>query len=307
MNATALSAIMFVLSLILCPLLYGIINRVKAIFAGRKGPPLLQKYYDLRKLLGKDSVYSTNATWLFPACAVAVPAAGIAAAAITPFGPAVGLLTFQGDFIVWAGAFTLARVIMILAALDVGSSFEGMGASREAWYSVLAEPAIYLAMVSLAVISQDYSLSGFFHMLTPEVTTRNLMALIFAATALFLVSLSENARIPVDDPTTHLELTMIHEVMILDHSGPDLAFIEYGAALKLWVMGAIFVGAALPVEIGTWWQDSLCFLGAMALYAILIGIVESVMARLKLIRVPQYLLGALSLATLSVILVASAK
>lgn len=307
MNATLHSAIMFVLALILCPFLYGIINRVKALFAGRKGPPLLQKYYDLRKLLGKDSVYSSNATWIFRACAVVIPAAGIAAAALTPFGRANALLRFQGDFIVWAGAFTLARVIMILAALDVGSSFEGMGASREAWYSVLAEPVIYLAMVTLAVISQDYSLDGFFHILTPEVTTRNLMALIFVSIALFLVSLSENARIPVDDPTTHLELTMIHEVMILDHSGPDLALIEYGAALKLWVMGALVVGAALPVEIGTWWQDTIFFLGAMAFFAILIGIVESVMARLKLIRVPQFLLGALAMATLSVILVASAK
>lgn len=226
---------------------------------------------------------------------------------MTPFGPAKALLTFQGDFIVWAGAFTLARVFMILAALDVGSSFEGMGASREAWYSVLAEPAIYLAMVSLAVISRDYSLSGFFHMLTPEVTTRNLMALIFASIALFMVTLSENARIPVDDPTTHLELTMIHEVMILDHSGPDLALIEYGAGLKLWVMGAMVVGAALPVEIGAWWLDGVCFILAMIVFAVVIGAVESVMARLKLVRVPQFLLGALSMATLSVILVASAK
>lgn len=304
MNSHVFSIVMFILSLVLCPLIPGIINRVKAMFAGRKGPPLLQKYYDLRKLLRKDLVYSTTATWVFRACPVVIPAAAIAAAVLTPFGRAEALLSFKGDFLIWAGAFTLARVIMILAALDVGSSFEGMGGSREAWYAVLAEPAIYLAMAGLAIISRDTSLTGFFLALTPEVTGQHFMALLFSAAALFIVSLAENARIPVDDPTTHLELTMIHEVMILDHSGPDLALIEYGGFLKLWVMGALAVGAAVPVEIGSWWLDMSCFLAGMFVFAVLIGVVESVMARLKLVRVPQFLLGALVMAAISVILVA---
>lgn len=296
--------IMFALALAGCPLLLGVVNRVKALFAGRNGPPLLQKYYDLGKLLRKDLVYSRTATWIFRACPVAVLAGSLAAAILTPFGRGGALFGFQGDFLVWAGAFTMARVFMILAALDVGSSFEGMGGSREAWYAALAEPALFLALAALASIARDYSLSGFFLSLTPETTGRHVMALLFAAAALFLTALAENCRIPVDDPATHLELTMIHEVMILDHSGPDLALIEYASALKIWVMGALAVGAAVPVEIGSWWLDMGCFLAGMFVFAVLIGVVESVMARLKLVRVPQFLLGALVMAAISVILVA---
>lgn len=304
MDARILSVLMFVIALACCPLLPGVVNRVKALFAGRRGPPLLQKYYDLAKLLRRDVVYSDTATWLFRACPVVVPGAALAAAALTPFGRAGALFSFHGDFLIWAGAFTCARVFIILGALDVGSSFEGMGGSREAWYAVLAEPALFLAMAALAVISRDYSLSGFFLSLTPEVTARHFMALLFAALALFGVILAENARIPVDDPTTHLELTMIHEVMILDHSGPDLAFIEYGAMLKLWVMGAFAVGAAVPVNIGSVWLDTGCFLAGMFVFAVLVGVVESSMARLRLVRVPQFLVGAVVLGAMAVIMVA---
>ena len=296
--------IMFLVSLLSCPLLIGVVNRVKAVFAGRRGPPLLQMYYDLRKLLGKDLTYSTTATWVFRFCPTAVLGGVLAAAVLTPFGRGGALLFFPGDFLIWAGAFTLARVFMVLAALDVGSSFEGMGGSREAWYAVLAEPALFLSMAALAVISRDFSMTGFFLALTPEVTQRHLMALLFAAFALLLVCLAENARIPVDDPNTHLELTMIHEVMILDHSGPDLAMIEYAGALKLWVMGSLAVGAAVPVKIGSLWLDGACFLAGMLAFAVVVGAIESTTARLKLIRVPQFLLGAMVLAGISLILVA---
>jgi formate hydrogenlyase subunit 4 len=295
---------MFVLTLAGCPLLLGIVNRVKALFAGRNGPPLLQKYYDLAKLLRKDLVYSDTSTWIFRACPVAVLAGSLAAAVLTPFGRGGALLSFQGDFLVWAGAFTLARVFMILAALDVGSSFEGMGGSREAWYAALTEPALFLALAALAAIARDYSLTGFFLSLTPETTAKHFMALLFAAFALFLVALAENSRIPVDDPATHLELTMIHEVMILDHSGPDLAIIEYAAMLKIWVMGSLVAGAAVPVDIGDWWLDAACFLAGMAAFAAALGAVESTMARFKLVRVPQFLAGALVLAVLSVVMMA---
>ncbi len=304
MDTAFLSILMFALALLLCPLLPGVINRVKARFAGRTGPPVLQKYYDLRKLLGRDVVYSTTSTWVFRACPVVVPGAALAAAALTPFGRGGSLVSFQGDFLIWAGSFACARVFMILAALDVGSSFEGMGGSREAWYAALAEPALFLALGVLAVISGDSSLSGFFLSLTPETTARHFMPLLFAALGLFIVVLSENARIPVDDPATHLELTMIHEVMILDHSGPDLALIEYGAMLKLWVMGALAVGAAVPVDIGSLWLDTGCFLAGMLVFAFIAGVVESVMARLKLVRVPQLLVGAVVLAAMAVVMVA---
>jgi Formate hydrogenlyase subunit 4 len=300
------SAVMLTTALLLCPLLPGIINRVKAKAGGRRGPPLLQRYYDIFKLARKDLVYSETATWLFRACPVAVLGAGLAAACLTPMGGGAALISFHGDFLIWAGAFTLARAVMVLAALDVGSSFEGMGGSREAWFAVLAEPALFLAMATLAVISGDLSLSGFFLSLTPEVTAKYFMAMLFAGIALLLVALAENSRIPVDDPATHLELTMIHEVMVLDHSGPDLALIEYGSALKLWVMGALAVGTMVPVGIGSAWLDGTVFLGGMAVYAVVIGCVESGMARLRLVRVPQFLVGAAVLSAIALILVARA-
>lgn len=304
MDASTLSLVMFILALTLCPFMLGVVNRVKARFAGRRGPPLLQVYYDLRKLAAKDLVYSETSTWIFRACPVVVFGGVLAAAVMTPFGRGGALFSFQGDFLIWAGALTLARVFMILAALDVGSSFEGMGASREVWYAVLVEPALFLAMAALAVISRDFSMTGFFLSLTPEVTGRHFMALLFAAAALFVAALAENARMPVDDPTTHLELTMIHEVMILDHSGPDLAMLEYASALKLWVMGALAVGAAVPVNIGSVWLDSACFLAGMLVFSLAVGVVESVMARMKLVRVPQLLVGSAVLAAMALILVA---
>ncbi len=304
MNQTFLALLMFVLALLGCPFMLGIVNRVKAKFAGRRGPPLLQKYYDLAKLLKKDAIYPAASTWVFRACPVVVLAASLTAALLTPFGRAGALVPFLGDFLIWAGVLTMARIFLMLAALDTGSAFEGMGASREAWYAVLAECSLFMTLAAFAVISKDFSLTGFFLALNVEVTSRHFMALLFAAFALFMVALAENARIPVDDPTTHLELTMIHEVMILDHSGPDLAFIEYGGMLKIWVMAALSVGAAVPVNIGSWWLDAGCFLAGMLVFAVLLGTVESVMARLKLVRVPQFLVGAAVLAAISVIMVA---
>ena len=295
---------MFFAALALAPLLSGVVNRVKAKAAGRRGPPLLQLYYDIGKLAAKDPVYSDTATWVFRFCPTAVLAGTLAAAALTPFGGRGSLFSFQGDFLLWAGAFTMARVFMILAALDVGSSFEGMGGSREAWYGALAEQALFLSMAVLAAISRDFSLTGFFIALTPDVTSRHFMALLFVGLALVLTALAENARIPVDDPTTHLELTMIHEVMILDHSGPDLAMLEYASALKLWVMGALAVGVAVPVRIGGAALDALCFLAGMFAFAVVVGAVESGMARLRLLRVPQFLVGAAAAAAIALILVA---
>lgn len=307
MNREIPPLIMFVVALVGAPFLFGVINRVKAKFAGRRGPPLLQLYYDLRKLAAKDVVYSRTATWVFRFCPVAALGGSLAAALVTPFGCRAALVSFPGDFLIWAGAFTLARIFMTLAALDTGSAFEGMGASRELWYGALAEPALFLAMAVLAALAHDLSLTGFFLALTPETTARQFMAVLFAALALLLVALAENARIPVDDPATHLELTMIHEVMILDHSGPDLAMLEYAAALKLWVMGSLVVGLAVPVYIGEAWQDALCFLAGMLAFAAIIGCVESLMARLRLIRVPQMLVGASVLALLALIIVARNK
>lgn len=285
------------------PFLLGVINRTKAFFAGRVGPPLLQPYYDLFKLLQKGAVYSRTTSWIFRAGPIVGLAAMVAASAMAPFGKTAAPLHFTGDLLMVAYLLALVRFFIVLAALDTGSSFEGMGASREVTFSALAEPAFLLSLVTLARQSRSLSLSGIYGSLSQDAWLTAGVPLMLVAATLFLVLLVENARIPVDDPNTHLELTMIHEVMVLDHGGPDFAFVLYGAALKLWIFGALVVGLFLPVRPASLWQEVLMVLAGMTLLAVLIGIVESCMARLRLGRIPQMLVGAGVCSLLALILV----
>jgi len=293
-----------VLALLLAPLVPGVINRVKAWFAGRRGPPLLQAYRDLWKLLHKGAVYSTTTTWLF----VAGPVVGLAAAAtallIVPLGGVPGLLAFPGDFLLAAYVLGLMRFFTILAALDTGSSFEGMGASREAFYSALAEPALLLGLAAMAAHSHSLSLSAMVAAVTcGAMASPAGPALLLVAAALLIVFLAENSRIPIDDPNTHLELTMIHEVMVLDHGGPDFALIQYGAMLKLWVLGALLVGVLVPVRSGWRGVDLAAGIAGMMVLAAFVGAIESAIARLRLVRVPQFLVAASVLSILALVLV----
>ncbi len=291
----------FALSLVLAPLLKGIINRTKSLMAGRKGPPLLQPYYDLRKLALKGAVYSTTATWVFRAGPMISLSAILAAATFIPLGAEPPVLAFPGDLVLFAYLLGLSRFFTVIAALDTGSSFEAMGASREVTFSALTEPALFLALAAVAGKTGSLSLSSLLR-ISPAVWAQAAPVLGLTAAALAIVFLSENARIPVDDPATHLELTMIHEVMVLDHSGPDLAMIEYGASLKMWAIGAIIVGLLVPAHAGERWMDAAYAVAAMFGLAVLTGILESSMARLKLVRVPQLLVGADVLAALSLVL-----
>jgi formate hydrogenlyase subunit 4 len=290
-------------ALLLAPLLPGIIARTRCRLTGRQGPPLLQTYLDLRKLLAKGAVTSCTTTALFRAG----PVVGLAAVATTtllvPFGGAAAPLAFPGDLILLCGLLALMRFATVLAALDTGSSFEGMGASREVLFAALAEPALVLALAVLVRSTGSPSLGGAFAALTPAAWAREGPALVLVLGTLFVVHLAENARVPVDDPNTHLELTMIHEVMALDHGGPDLGLVHYAAALKLWVLGALLVGIALPVQSLVPWVGLLVALAGMLLLAVMVGVVETVMARLKLVRVPQLLVGATALSVLAIVLV----
>jgi formate hydrogenlyase subunit 4 len=287
--------------LLLAPLLFGLINRTKAWFAGRRGQPLLQAYFDLAKLLRKGAVYSRTTSWIFRAGPIVGLASALAALALLPVAGVGSPLAFGGDVVLFAYLWALARFFTVLAALDTGSAFEGMGASREVQFSALAEPALFLALATLARLTGDLSLSGIFAGVTPAAWAAQGSSLALVAVALFVVALAENARIPVDDPTTHLELTMIHEVMVLDHGGPDLAFVEYGAALKLWILGALVVGVAVPVRTGDPVVDGAAFLAGMAALAVAIGVVESTMARQKLLRVPHLLLAAGAMSALALV------
>jgi formate hydrogenlyase subunit 4 len=287
----------------LAPLLLGVINRVKAVFAGRRGPSLWQPYRDLAKLLRKGAVYSETTSWVLPLATVAVLATALIAVLIVPLGSIPAVLAFPGDFVVLAAVLGLNRVSLVLAALDTGSSFEGMGAGREMQLAPPAETALLVALAAMARLTDQTSLSGMNERLTVTPLWPVAPILFLVALALMIVALAENSRLPVDDPNTHLELTMIHEVMILDHSGPDLAMVTYAGALKLWVLGSLVVGVLLSVTGAVGPLALVLTVGGLLGLAVAIGVIESTMARLRLRHVPRLLMGALVASFLSLVLV----
>ena len=302
----------FALALVLAPLLPGIINRVKAKFAGRHGKPVLQTYYDIAKLLRKGEVISRTTTWTFAVAPSVALAGTLCALALLPQGGAVSPLAFAGDFVLAAYLLGVGRFAIMLGALDTGSAFEGMGASREATFSALAEPVFFLALMVLTSLclglghgtDTAFSLSTMFGGQTAGAWLTGKGELLLLPVILFILLLVENCRIPVDDPNTHLELTMIHEVMVLDHSGPNMALILYGSALKLWFFAALIAGLitpALPL-----WQQMGLRVGIVLLLAVVVGIVESVMARLRMERV-AYLLGAAAIMGMLTLILTQAR
>ena len=302
----------FALALVLAPLLPGIINRVKAKFAGRHGKPVLQTYYDIAKLLRKGEVISRTTTWTFAVAPSVALAGTLCALALLPQGGAVSPLAFAGDFVLAAYLLGVGRFAIMLGALDTGSAFEGMGASREATFSALAEPVFFLALMVLTSLclglghgtDTAFSLSTMFDGQTGGAWITGKGELLLLPVIFFVLLLVENCRIPVDDPNTHLELTMIHEVMVLDHSGPNMALIVYGAALKLWFFAALIAGLitpALPL-----WQQMGLRVGIVLLLAVVVGIVESVMARLRMERV-AYLLGAAAIMGMLTLILTQAR
>jgi len=297
------SALNLATALFLSPLMLGVITRVKARFAGRRGAPLLQPYLDLVKLFRKGSVFSRTTTWVFRMGPVVGLATAALASLLVPMGGRAPF-SFEGDVLLFASLLGLGRFFTVAAAMDTGSAFEGMGAAREATYSALAEPALFLSLLVLARFSASLSLSA---MLGPGLGARwgtSGASLVLVVAALFVVLLAENSRIPVDDPTTHLELTMIHEVMVLDHGGPALGMVLAGAATKLFVLGALVAHVAVPLGEGDPLLGWAWFLGAQLAIAVAIGFVESIMARLRLTQVPSLLVAACLLSAFAVILVA---
>jgi len=289
-------------TLVIPPLLPGIINKIKAIFAGRQGPPVLQLYFDLFKLLKKGAVYSTTTTWIFRAGPIVSLACILMASLFVALAGASSPLSFSGDVVAFAYLLGLARFFTVLAALDTGSSFEGMGASREVTFSILAEPTLFIIFIVLVRCTGSLSLSAMFGQALSLMPMKFAASLALIVFSLFVVCLAENSRIPVDDPATHLELTMIHEVMVLDHGGPDLAFILYGASIKLFLLLALMAHLILPMDSGDPVREWTYFGATVAALTIVIGIVESAMARLRMIRVPRLLTAACMIAIVGMIL-----
>ncbi len=281
-----------ILLLLMPPLLLGVIIKIKAGFAGRVGAPLLQPYHDIIKLFQKGSVLSRNTTWVFLAGPAITAVAVLIAGLLVPMGGQPAPIHFSGDLILFAYLLALGRFFTAIAALDTGSAFEGMGAAREVTFACLAEPALFFGMLALARLSGGLSLSSFFggHIPAAWVSAAPTMVLVLAG--LFIVVLVENSRIPFDDPNTHLELTMIHEVMVLDHGGPALGAVLYGAAIKLYVLSSLVVRMAIPLSTDQPVLRWPVFILSMLAVAALIGVIESIMARLRLLHIPNLLVGA---------------
>lgn len=268
--------------LLLAPLLPGIINKVKAWVAGRRGPPVLQLYYDLSRLWKKSVVMSNLASPAFIILPAVSWVALLGAAMLMPLGPLGAALGFRGDVLLMLYLLALSRFCTAWAAMETGSAFEGMGAAREVSYAVLAEAAMIAAILSLSVQSGSVLLVT---MLSPAAGA----GVVLLAAGLFIVLLAENCRVPFDDPNTHLELTMIHEVMVLDHSGPPLAAILHGASMKLLLFSALLAQAVLPLGGLSPLAATGLLAGGVLAVTIGVGIVESLLARLAFKRVPLLL------------------
>lgn len=280
------------LALLVMPVvIVGTINRVKARWAGRIGPPIFQLAFDLLRLARKTPVYSSVTTPVFRIGPVVVLVTALASSCIVPLAGTESLISFPFDFVWFAYLWSFGRVALMLAALDTGSSFEGMGASREATFATLLEPILFLVAGALCLHAD---VSTFQAALVPRLDDpSSLLMWVAAIGALLIVIQVEAARMPVDDPTTHLELTMVHEVMILDHSGPELAMLQLGAAIKLYV--AISVAAMLinPLAGQATLLAAVAHVATCLAIAIVLGMVESLIARLKLRVVPQYIVVGL--------------
>jgi formate hydrogenlyase subunit 4 len=291
------SIILLIIAMVLAPFYSALILKVKAFFGGKKGPPLLINYYTLIKLLKKGSVYSTSTTVIFkmgPLISLCT------AATVLMFLPIAGqqaVFSFHGDVILLLYLLGLGRFFTIVAAMDTASPFEGMGAAREAYFPIICEATLFMILILFYTLTGELQLSAFFSGDQPGGLWQAAGApLIFVVIAFFIVLLTENSRVPVDDPATHLELTMIHEVMVLDHSGPDFALIEMGAFFKLFFYSTFVTRLICPFTTGNPTVDGAVFFALMTVVYAAVGITESVMARYRMDKVPQFVLTSFALA-----------
>jgi formate hydrogenlyase subunit 4 len=304
MNEAFLAAAQAAGFLLLAPLLRGLIKKMKAAFQLRQGPRLSQPYSDLAKLLGKEPVRSTAASWVFVAGPRVYFASAVAATALVPTFLASAPLEGAGGILLLVGLLALGRFALATAALDTGSPFGGMGASREMTVGALAEPALLLALFGAGLSAGTLNLGELVRR-TAERGASIHPGEILAAAALFIVLLAEAGRIPVDNPATHLELTMIHEAMVLEYSGSDLALVEWASAVKELLFMTLLAGLFLPLGIATVPALPDLALGAVALGAKVFGLalavvlVESTNAKLRFFRVPELMAVALGLGFLA--------
>ena len=277
-----------ILILLIVPfLMVGVIKKTKAFWAGRKGVSIWQPLWDFLRLMKKDSVISETTSWVFKFAPIVGFASVIFAALFVPLASGKAVINFPFAFVVFSYVLGFGKFFSLIAALDTGSSFEGMGASREACFSTIVEPAFFIGMASIAALSQNYTFDSF-KLILSNAGGYGFVIIVLAVITLFIMLLIEGCRVPVDDPTTHLELTMIHEVMILDNSGVDLGIITWGSAIKMLLFEALIANLIIPASM-TGWASLLAFLAIVFILAVIIGTVESSMARFRMTHVFEFI------------------
>jgi formate hydrogenlyase subunit 4 len=299
LGATAMLVGNLLAMLVMPFVVVGVVNRVKSLWSGRKGPPILQVAFDVLRLLRKQSVYSTTTTPLFRIAPWALLVTSLGSAALCPVLGSTPVVAFPFDFVWFAYVRGLGRMAMLLAALDTGSPFEGMGASREAMFAAVLEPALFLVVGALCVFTGSTSLHE--ALLLPVSSGASIVVLVASVLALVVVLQVETGRLPVDDPSTHLELTMVHEVMVLDHSGADLAAIQFANTLRLFVGVSVVATLLNPwAGTGTWTAVAANLLLCIVMSAV-VGSIESLIARLRMRTVPGYIAMALGIAGIALL------
>ncbi|MGI6394972.1 MAG: respiratory chain complex I subunit 1 family protein [bacterium] len=295
------SAASIILILALSPLFAGIVNKLKARFVGKKGAPIVQPYFELYRIIRKETVNSSNSSFISPFAPLINFAAVVIAAAILPIGFLKPLISFEGDIILFAYLLGLGRFFQILAAMDIGSSFQGMGASREALFAVFAEPIFFFTVGSVAFISGLTSMSAVFQ----SITLSNTVVIVFVivcSISSFILAVTECSRMPIDDPNTHLELTMIHEVMILDNSGFDLFFHKFSSFIKLFIYSVIITSFFYPFSVERGWIALFIFFVVMFSISVILAITETITSRFRMKSIPQYLLFATGIGVLNLLI-----
>jgi len=299
--------VQMLLVLALAPLLTGVVRKVKARLNRRQGASVIQPYRDLRRLLGKEVVLADNASWLFRVAPYLIFAVTWVAAALIPTFATGLIFSWSGDLIAITALLGSARFLLALAGMDIGTSFGGLGASREVMIASLAEPAMLMIAVTLALIAGSTQLSTIAEVMLNFGTLR--VSLAMALVAFIIVAVAENGRIPVDNPATHLELTMVHEATVLEYSGRHLAMIELASALKLLLYVSAIACLFLPwglatgnAGIGAYAIGIVTYLGKLALGAGALAVFETSIAKMRVFRVPSFLGAALMLGLLGVLL-----
>ena len=280
--------ISFLLLLFSALFFVGIISKTKAKIAARKMPSVLQPVFDVIRLFKKGTIYSTTTSIIFKIAPIVYFSTVLIAVFFIPVGSHRGLLSFDGDFIFFAYMLALGKFFMIIAAMDTGSGFEGMGANREALYSLLVEPAFFILVGSMALFTNHisfYDLYANLHISSNLSYTISIVSIYI----LIYIAMVENSRMPVDDPKTHLELTMVHEVMVLDNSGFDLALIHIATWLKFAIYGGLISNFVIKTG-WEWYYQIIVFFGTQFVFAIIVGLLEAFRARNKMEKNPQWLI-----------------